>query len=314
MPSVAMTIAGSDSGAGAGLQADLKTFGALGVFGTSVVTAVTAQNTAEVLGVVTLDPQMVDLQITAVLSDLEVAAVKTGMLANAEIVAAVARHAAAGDLPNLVVDPVLVTTTGQRLLDEAAVGTYLDLLIPHALLVTPNVREAAVLVGRPAEDLTNVEQMTEAARLLLDRGARNVLVKGGHLQDELSSDVLMGSDVIKPRLIDGTDGRGHGADKAIRTATDDQVVLSSPRVRTANDHGTGCTLSAAIVAHLAARSPLPEAVWAAKRYVSQAISGAAAWHLGRGHGPLDHFGWAFAEAGREPATTPICDPATTHLH
>jgi hydroxymethylpyrimidine/phosphomethylpyrimidine kinase len=309
-----MTIAGSDSGAGAGLQADLKTFGALGVFGTSVVTAVTAQNTAEVLGVVTLDPQMVDLQITAVIGDLEVAAVKTGMLANARIVSTVARRAAAGDLPNLVVDPVLVTTTGHRLLDQEAVGTYLDLLIPQALLVTPNVREAAVLVGMPAQELTNVEQMTEAAQLLLDRGARNVLVKGGHLQDELSSDVLMGSDVVDPGHIDGNDGRRHGGESAILAGAEHQMVLSSPRVRTANDHGTGCTLSAAIAALLASRTPLPEAVRAAKEYVTEAISGAAGWRLGRGHGPLDHLGWASADAEHEAATAPICDPATTHLH
>jgi hydroxymethylpyrimidine/phosphomethylpyrimidine kinase len=309
-----MTIAGSDSGAGAGLQADLKTFGALGVFGTSVVTAVTAQNTAEVLGVVTLDPQMVDLQITAVLGDLEVAAVKTGMLANARIVSTVARRAAAGELPNLVVDPVLVTTTGHRLLDETAVGTYLDLLIPQALLVTPNVREAAVLVGKPAEELTNVEQMVEAAQLLLDRGARNVLVKGGHLRDELSSDVLMGSDVVAPGRTDCNDGMHRGEETADPPGPEHQVVLSSPRVRTANDHGTGCTLSAAIAALLASRTPLSEAVKAAKEYVTGAISGAAGWRLGRGHGPLDHFGWASADSGHEPAAAPICDPATTHLH
>jgi hydroxymethylpyrimidine/phosphomethylpyrimidine kinase len=290
MPTIAMTIAGSDSGAGAGLQADLKTFAALGVFGTSVVTAVTAQNTAEVLGVAALEPQMVDLQMTAVLSDLEVAAVKTGMLTNSHIVSTVARRAATGDLPNLVVDPVLVTTTGHRLLDEEAVATYLDLLIPQALLVTPNVREAAVLVGRPAQSLSDVEQMTEAGQTLLERGARNVLVKGGHLRGEVSSDVLMGPQVAAPGRV---------------------VVLSSPRTKTENDHGTGCTLSAAVVALLADGHRLPEAVRGAKDFVTRAISGAAGWHLGRGHGPLDHFGWG---PHREISTAAICDPAAAPLH
>jgi hydroxymethylpyrimidine/phosphomethylpyrimidine kinase len=295
MPKIAMTIAGSDSGAGAGLQADLKTFASLSVFGTSVVTAVTAQNTAQVLGVAALEPQMVDLQMTAVLSDLEVAAVKTGMLANAGIVSTVARRAAAGDLPNLVVDPVLVTTSGHRLLDDAGVASYLDLLMPHALLVTPNVREAAVLVGRGAP-LTDIEDMTKAGQVLLDRGARNVLVKGGHLGGQESSDVLMGPDVAAPG---GT------------------LVLSSPRVRTENDHGTGCTLSAAIAALLTSGESLPEAVRGAKEFVTTAISGAAAWRLGHGHGPLDHFGWGSgrqAALGGETGPTAICDPSAAPLH
>ena len=163
-PLVAMTIAGSDSGAGAGLQADLKTFAALGVFGTSVVTAITAQNTAEVLAVEAVDPELVGLQMTAVLDDLPVAAVKTGMLGTAANVAVVASRAAAGELPNLVVDPVLVASTGRRLLDRGGLSAYVELLLPHAHVLTPNTREAALLSGSSVDDL---EAMITAGRVLL---------------------------------------------------------------------------------------------------------------------------------------------------
>jgi hydroxymethylpyrimidine/phosphomethylpyrimidine kinase len=257
-----MTIAGSDSGAGAGLQADLKTFAALEVFGTSVVTAVTAQNTTEVLGVEPLDPEFVDLQITAVLSDLPVAAVKTGMLATAANVAAVARRASAGELPNLVVDPVLVASNGHPLLDEGGVTAYLDLLVPHAEVLTPNIREAALLTGLPVDDL---EGMMAAARVLRDRGARTVIVTGGHLVGDKAPDVVVGP-----------------------TQT---TVLDAAKVASANTHGTGCTLSAAITALLARDMSLVEAMSQAKTFVTAAIRGASSWHLGSGHGPLDHFGW-----------------------
>lgn len=265
-PLVALTIAGSDSGAGAGLQADLKTFAANGVFGTTVVTAVTAQNTEAVLGVERVDPAFVDLQIEAVLLDLPVRAVKTGMLSSSATVATVARWAAAGKLPNLVVDPVLFSSTGRPLLDDEAVRGYLDQLLPHALVVTPNLREARRLSGAAVDD---EEGMERAARRLAERGPRVVVVKGGHLDDRRRApDVVL------------ADGRLH--------------VLDDERVETDNDHGTGCTLSAAIAARLARGDTPVEAVTTAKRYVAGALRGAASWHLGAGRGPLDHFGWEAA--------------------
>jgi hydroxymethylpyrimidine/phosphomethylpyrimidine kinase len=257
-----MTIAGSDSGAGAGLQADLKTFAAHGVFGTSVVSAVTAQNTAAVLGVHAVDPGFVDLQIEAVLSDLPVAATKTGMLASSATVAVVARRAAAGELPNLVVDPVLVASTGRALLDDDGVRAYLELLIPHAAVVTPNTTEAALLAGHAVE---NVDDMVRAAQRLAATGARMVVVKGGHLGGNRAPDVVL------------VDGAVH--------------LLEGRRVVTGNDHGTGCTLAASIAALLARGVDALEAVTRAKAYVTGALAGAAGWHLGAGHGPLDHFGW-----------------------
>jgi hydroxymethylpyrimidine/phosphomethylpyrimidine kinase len=198
----------------------------------------------------------------AVLSDLPVAAVKTGMLASSATVAAVARWAAAGKLPNLVVDPVLVASTGRPLLDEDGVGSYLRLLVPHASVLTPNIREAALLTDTVVED---VDDMVRAAHLLARAGAGVVVVKGGHLAGDLAPDVL---------LLDG----------AVR-------ILEAPRVSSGNDHGTGCTLSAATAALLALGVGVPDAVTRAKRFVTAALEGSAAWHLGAGHGPLDHFGW-----------------------
>ncbi|HEY5023435.1 MAG TPA: bifunctional hydroxymethylpyrimidine kinase/phosphomethylpyrimidine kinase [Acidimicrobiales bacterium] len=261
-PPVAMTIAGSDSGGGAGLQADLKTFAAHGVFGTSVVTAVTAQNSAEVRGVVPIDPDFVELQIDTVVADLPVAAVKTGMLASSATVAAVARWAAAGRLPNLVVDPVLVASTGRPLLDAGGVEAYLRLLLPHALVATPNTREAGLLTDTVVDD---VESMVRAARRLADTGARAVVVKGGHLGGDHAPDVVL------------VEGELH--------------VLDGRRLVSANDHGTGCTLSAATAALLARGVELLEALAQAKAFVRTAMAGSSTWHLGAGHGPLDHFGW-----------------------
>jgi hydroxymethylpyrimidine/phosphomethylpyrimidine kinase len=258
-----MTIAGSDSGGGAGIQADLKTFAALGVFGTSVVTAVTAQNTAAVLGVRVLEPDFVDLQIEAVLSDLPVAATKTGMLATAAVVETVARRAAAGELPRLVVDPVMVTSTGVALLDEDALAAYVDRLLPHALVCTPNMREAALLT---AMAVTDVEEMEKAARRLAEYGPRVVVVKGGHLAGDRAPDVVV------------SDGK--------------VTLLEAPRVASSNDHGTGCSLSAAAAARMAAGVEVVPALEEAKAYVAKAIRGAASWTLGAGHGPLDHFHWS----------------------
>ena len=260
---MALTIAGSDSGAGAGLQADLKTFAALGVFGTSVVTAVTAQNTAEVRGVFAIEPAFVDLQIDAVLSDMPVAAVKTGMLASSATVATVGRWAAAGQLPNLVVDPVLVASTGRALLDEGGVRAYVQDLLPHALVVTPNIREAALLAGTAVDDL---DGMIRAAARLAELGPGVVVVKGGHLEGSAAPDVVFAGGEV--------------------------VVLDEARVATTNDHGTGCTLAAATAARLAQGVAAVDAVRLAKSFVTGALRGSSAWRLGRGRGPLDHFGWS----------------------
>jgi len=262
---VALTIAGSDSGGGAGLQADLKTFAALGVFGTCAVTAVTAQNTTSVAASVPMEPGMVKLQVETVLSDLSVAATKTGMLATSGIVRAVSELAEAGRLPRLVVDPVLVSTTGSRLLDEDAVPLYLERLLPCADVVTPNLREARLLAGM---SITDREEMVEAARKIATFGPKTVVIKGGHLGGAESPDVV---------LTGGADG--------------ELAVMEAKRIETANDHGTGCTLSAATAAFLAKGEPVEDALRGAKSFVTQAISGSALWSLGKGHGPLDHFGW-----------------------
>jgi hydroxymethylpyrimidine/phosphomethylpyrimidine kinase len=264
-PTTALTIAGSDSGGGAGVQADLKTFAALGVHGTCALTAVTAQNTAQVRGVVALEPAFVRQQVETVLDDFSVRSVKTGMLATAAIVTAVADLAAGGLLPQLVVDPVLVSSTGHRLLEPDGVAAYLELLLPHALVVTPNLREAAVLGDTDVESLVTLEARVAVAERIRDTGARYAVVKGGHLT-ESADDVVAGPD---------------GA-----------VVLPGTRVATGNDHGSGCTLSAAVAAHLARGAGVPEAVDQAKEFVARALAGGAGWRLGAGHGPLDHFGWS----------------------
>jgi hydroxymethylpyrimidine/phosphomethylpyrimidine kinase len=264
-PKVALSIAGSDSGGGAGIQADLKTFAALGVFGTSAITAVTAQHTAAVLRIVSLDPDTVLAQVHAVLADLPPAAVKTGMLASPDIVKGVADVAARGLLPNLVVDPVLVSTSGHSLMDEGGVHAYRELLFPHAEVVTPNLEEGALLAGVDVRELASVEAMAEVAEELRRFGPHTVVLKGGHLKNDTSADVVAGPG---------------GA-----------TVLESPRVDTTNDHGTGCSLSAAIAAYLALGESPVAAVERAKSYVHRALQGAARWQLGSGHGPVDHFGW-----------------------
>jgi hydroxymethylpyrimidine kinase/phosphomethylpyrimidine kinase len=266
-PPTALTIAGSDSGGGAGAQADLKTFAAMRVHGTCALTAVTAQNTAEVRGVVALAPAFVQEQVETVLDDFAVGSVKTGMLATAATVAVVSELARRGLLPRLVVDPVLVSSTGHRLLEPAGVAAYLEQLLPHALVVTPNLREAAVLGDTDVESLRPLEARVAVAERIRASGARYVVVKGGHLTDS-ADDVMAGPEGV--------------------------VVLPGPRVTTGNDHGTGCSLSAAIAAHLARGVAVPEAIRLAKLFVARALAGSAAWRLGSGHGPLDHFGWSGA--------------------
>ncbi len=277
-PPVALTIAGSDSGAGAGIQADLKAMSALGVFATTVVTAVTAQNSAEVTAVHPVPTAVVDAQLAAVLDDFDVAAVKTGMLATAATVRLVAERAAAGLLPSLVVDPVMVASTGRRLLDDDAVATYRDALVPRALVVTPNLFEAAILAGVELSGATDVDTMVDLAARVHRLGPTWVLVKGGHLPGVHGADAGPAPDRVADVLFDGHE----------------VTVLDGTRVATRNNHGTGCSLASATAARLAAGDDVPTAVSRAKAFVHAALSGAAGWDLGRGHGPLDPFGWSSA--------------------
>jgi hydroxymethylpyrimidine/phosphomethylpyrimidine kinase len=254
---VALTIAGSDSGGGAGVQADLRTFAAHRLHGASALTAITAQNSVGVLAWTALEPEMVVKQIEAVATDMPVAAAKTGMLANAAIITAVADAAARLRLAPLVVDPVMVAKSGDRLLDAAAERAYVERLFPLAALVTPNLHEAAALLGRPVRD---VGAMREAARDLASRGARAVLVKGGALEGDAVDVLCDGSRVVE---------------------------IASRRVDTPNTHGTGCTLSAAICAGLAHGWPLEGAVRAAKAYLTEGLR--RSYAVGKGRGVVHHL-------------------------
>ncbi len=253
----ALTIAGSDSGGGAGIQADLKTFSAFRVYGASVLTAITAQNSVGVQGVVNLPPEFVARQLDAVLGDIGADAAKTGMLSTASIIRAVAERLRAHRLERLVVDPVMVAKSGDPLLEPDARQALVEAILPLALVVTPNLHEAAALAEFP---VATVEEMEAAARRIHALGPRWVLVKGGHLKGD-PVDLLF-------------DGR-----------TIERFVAE--RVPTPHTHGTGCTYSAAIAAGLARGAGVPEAVGEAKRYVTAAIR--AGFALGRGVGPLRHF-------------------------
>lgn len=263
---VALTIAGSDSGGGAGIQADLKTFFALGVHGTCALTSVTSQNTTGVISRFDLPVEVVVSQVMAVASDLEPVAVKTGMLATAEVVLQVAGLAERLKWERLVVDPVVFSSSGHPLLEEAGIGILLEALLPRALVFTPNLEEASLFTGLK---VGNPREMREAARLLHERGARTVVVKGGHLAGEEALDVYF-------------DGRSYHE-------------LRSRRLKTGDDHGTGCVFSAAVAAYLArGRDPL-EAVRGAKDFVTCALS--RSLRLGRGRGPVNPACAADAAAG-----------------
>jgi hydroxymethylpyrimidine/phosphomethylpyrimidine kinase len=265
MTAIALTIAGSDSSGGAGIQADLKTFAALGVYGASVIAALTAQNTQAVTGVLDVPPDFIAAQIDAVFSDLAIGAVKIGMLSRPAAIETVARGLVRHKAGNIVLDPVMVATSGDRLLAADAVGALRRLLIPRALVVTPNLTEAAALVGSTLA--RNEAEMEVQAREILALGARNVLIKGGHAtnfgEGEESVDLLI--------------GRG------------EVVRLSAKRVATKNTHGTGCTLSSAIAAGLAKGRDLIAATQDAKAYVTATIAAADRLQVGHGHGPLNHF-------------------------
>ena len=255
---VALTIAGSDSGGGAGIQADLKTFHAFGVFGTSAITAITAQDTRGVHGVHAIPVELVRRQIEVVAEDLSPSACKSGMLATAELVHAVAEAIERLALPNYVLDPVMVATSGDRLLDRDAESAVAELLVPLATLVTPNLDEARFLAGREIRDEADMGAVAEA---LVRRGANAALVKGGHGEGPEVVDVLVDSEGSRS--------------------------WRRPRVETTSTHGTGCTLSAAVAAGLAHGRPLRQAVEDALDFVHRAI--ATAPGLGAGHGPLNHF-------------------------
>lgn len=255
-----LSIAGSDSGGGAGIQADLKTFSALGCYGMTAITALTAQNTQGVRAIHGVPPDMLRAQIDAVVEDIGVDAVKIGMLHSPEVVAVVADALRRHHLPHVVLDPVMVATSGDRLMADETVQVLVRELFPLATVVTPNLDEAALLLGRP---IPGIEALDDAARALLALGAPAVLLKGGHLPGDEVVDVL---------------------------ALPDRTLqhLRSPRIATHNGHGTGCTLSSAIAAYLALGQALPKAVALARAYILGAIQAGAAVRTGHGHGPLNH--------------------------
>lgn len=263
-PPIALTIAGSDSSGGAGIQADLKTFTALGVYGASVIAALTAQNTQGVAGVLPVPPDFIALQIDAVAGDFKVAATKTGMLGEAAAVEAVCDGLERHDLGPLIVDPVMVATSGDLLLAPEAIALVKLRLISKAALITPNLAEAAKLLN--ARMAVSLEDMELQARDLLALGCEAVLLKGGHMTGDEAIDVLVG-----------------------RTTPDAALKLAAPRIATRNTHGTGCTLAAAITAYLALGEDLPNAVGSAKRYLSSALAAGRAFTIGHGRGPVDHM-------------------------
>lgn len=260
MTAIAVTIAGSDSGGGAGIQADLKAFSALGVYGASVITAVTAQNTRGVSAVEDISPTVVAAQIDAVFSDLAVGAVKIGMVSRRETIAVIAAGLKRYDRL-AVIDPVMVATSGDHLMQPDAIATLKEELLPLALILTPNLPEAALLTGRGiAETETEIAHQAE---ILLKLGARSVLMKGGHAKGKDATDVLFGEG--------------------------DVLNLSRPRIKTRNAHGTGCTLSAAIAAGLALEKSIADSVVTAKAYLHDALMAADDLTVGEGHGPVHHF-------------------------
>ena len=261
MTAIALTVAGSDSAGGAGIQADLKTFAALGVHGASALTALTAQNTRGVEGVHVVPPDFVLAQMKAVARDLKVGAIKIGMLATSGVIAAVAEGL--NDFPGIpvVLDPVMVAASGDVLLDKDAIATLKSLLMPRAVVITPNLPEAAQLLG--TSEAATESAMRAQARELMALGANAVLIKGGHAKGKTATDLLLDSE--------------------------GELRLEALRVNTKHDHGTGCTLSSATAAELAKGASLREAVATAKAYVTAAIAAADELQIGTGRGPVHHF-------------------------
>ena len=267
-PITCLTIAGSDSGGGAGIQADLRTFSAFKVHGTSAITAVTAQNTVGVQAVHAVPLDVVAQQVNSVLSDFSVLGVKTGMLATADIASQIASIASSGALGNLIVDPVVVSSTGHPLLGEGGLEVYRSELLRYAHIVTPNLREAAALAGVDVRDISTRDDMESVGRLILSFGPTYVLVKGGHFghdSEPSAPDVLVSAEGVE--------------------------VIEGDRIDTRNDHGTGCSLSAALTALIAQGKSPSQAVREAKSFVANALRGGSSWQLGQGRGPIDHLGW-----------------------
>lgn len=266
MTPTVLSVAGSDPSGGAGIQADLKTFSALGVYGAAAITALTAQNTRGVTGVMPVPGSFVADQLEALFTDLDVRAVKTGMLGGPDVVDAVVDALRRHRVGNVVVDPVMVATSGDRLVDDETVAAIRERLLPVATVITPNLPEAATLLGWES---VPVEAMTKAAEELRGLGPGAALVKAGHAEGAEAVDVLADADGVRE--------------------------YSAPRITTRNTHGTGCTLSSAIAARLAHGAELREAVDVAKRYVTGALAAADTMRVGRGNGPVHHF-YAWWEA------------------
>lgn len=255
-----LTIAGSDSGGGAGIQADLKTFSALGCYGMSVITALTAQNTVAVKAIQTIPPEFIQAQIEAVIEDIGVDAIKIGMLHSPDIIYIVTQALKKYHLKNIVLDPVMVAKSGDHLLKIESIAALKSELLPLASLITPNLPEASVLLNRPIE---TKEQMEDAAKDLIQLGSQSILIKGGHLTLQESSDFLL--------------------------TQKSKTWFPQIRLETPNTHGTGCTFSSAIAAHLAKGHELEEAVSLAKKYLSAALEKGCQYQIGKGHGPVHHF-------------------------
>ena len=258
----ALTIAGSDSGGGAGIQADLKTFSALGCYGMSVITAITAQNTIAVTDIHPVPPECIALQIDAVLDDIGADVVKIGMLHSSQVISIVADRLSKYECGNIVLDPVMVAKSGDHLLMDEAVRTLKSRLLPMAAVVTPTLPEASVILGT---EVTTQDQMGDACRELCRLGCRTVFLKGGHLTGKTCVDVLF----------DGQTGT--------------LLEFESVRIDTVNSHGTGCTISSAIAAFLARGFGMPEAVGKAKKFIDEALRTGARMKVGHGHGPVHHF-------------------------
>jgi hydroxymethylpyrimidine/phosphomethylpyrimidine kinase len=270
---VALTIAGSDSSGGAGIQADLKTFQALGVFGMSAITAVTVQNTQKVYAIQEMEPSIVHDQITCLFEDIAIDAVKIGMVSSTALIEAIARALESVDpLPPVVLDPVMISKSGYDLLRENARQKLIERLFPLAEVVTPNIHEAQDLIGAKIE---TTEEMTRAAKTIVEMGARKVVVKGGHLGGDRAIDVLYDGNQVRH--------------------------ISSQRVDTPNTHGTGCTFASAITANLAKGETFFKAVEKAKTYINGAIGNALA--IGKGHGPTHHFFDLYRRAGLDGKTS-----------
>ena len=257
-----LTIAGSDSGGGAGIQADLKTFSAIGCYGMSVITALTAQNTQGVKAIHAVPPAFAVEQIEAVLSDIGADAIKIGMLYSAELIEAVAQELKKHGARKIVLDPVMVAQSGDKLLQDDAIEAIKTHLMPLADVVTPNLPEASVLCGMPLTQWSDIES---AAETLAKYGSRSILIKGGHGDESKSTDLLFLA------------GEGRF------------VSLAANRIKTNNNHGTGCTLSSAIAAYMAKGKDIEEAVQKAKTFIHHAIAAGAAYKIGHGHGPVHHF-------------------------